>query len=135
MNTPIIISKKVRERRLRKMALWDAPGKTFTMYVHGWQTPNGHVLSVERGTPKPRHVAMTLNSYADPESVVRFQSEVFETRKEALAHVKAYYARQRAGTGSKLSAAYIVSTISVRKRKITTSPSNYTLATPDKIED
>lgn len=129
------ISNKVQQRRLKKMALWDAPGKTFTMYVHGWQTPNGHVLSVERDTPKPRYVAMTFNSTADPDSVVRFRSKVFETRKEALAHVEEFYARYRALTGVHLTCAYIVSTVSVRKRKITTSPSNYTLATPDKIED
>jgi hypothetical protein len=128
------ISKPVQRRRLATMRLWDLPGKTFTVYRHGWQTPNGHVRSIERGTSKPRWVAMTLDSDCSPDSMVRYRSEVFETRKEALAHVEAHKTRKQAQKGWDIWAGYVVATAVVRKSKTTISPVAYTLATPEKID-
>lgn len=128
------ISEPVQKRRLAKMKLWDAPGKTFTVYVHGWQTPNGHVGTIDRDTAKPRWVAMTLDSACSPDSIVRYRSEVFETREEAIRHVEAYKTRKQAQKGWDIWAGYVVATAVVRKRKTTTSPVAYTLATPEKID-
>jgi len=129
-----IISKKTRGQRDRRLAFWQRPGKSFTIFVHGYQKPNGYVGDVEKQTKTPRWVAMTLNAIYDPDHPGRWSPEVFETKREALDHIEAYYTRHSLREGWKLVSAQIAPTVVVRKRKVQTSPVAFELATPENVE-
>lgn len=129
------ISEKIRQQRERHFTAWAKWTDTFTTYVHAYQTPMGRVETVERFDKKRCWVALTLNASNPTDSAGRYHAEVFEYQGEALRACEQYFDRQRARTGWNLTAAYVVPTVVVRKRKTTSTPVEYELATPRKVED
>jgi hypothetical protein len=129
-----IISKKTRGQRDRRHERWQRPSESYTIFVHAYQMPNGYVADVETKTKTPRWVAMTLNAIYGPDHPGRWSPEVFETKRQALDHIEAYYTRHSQREGWSLVSAQIAPTVVVRKRKVQTSPVAFELATPENVE-
>lgn len=127
------ISEKIRQHRERHFTAWAKWTDTFTTYVHAYQTPMGRVGTVERFDKKKCWVALTLYPSNPTDSANRYHAEVFETKCEALAACQQYTVHHRARKGWTLTAAYVVPTVVVRKRKTTSTPVEYELATPQKV--